>query len=57
MPKCLRDWCRSVLGHFGTGAEVSRAGPKCPVAEVSGNRRVGIAVLFGSCFEVVYNRR
>ena len=26
-------------GHFGTGAEVSRAGPKCPVAEVSGKRR------------------
>jgi len=31
-------WCRSVMRHFGTGAEVSRSGPKCLVAEVSGNR-------------------
>ena len=37
VPKCLRHWCRSVLRHFGTGVEVSRAGPKCLVAEVSGN--------------------
>jgi len=42
-PKCL---VRIVLGpkcpdfssiHFGTGAEVSRADPKCLVAEMSGN--------------------
>jgi len=30
----------SILRHFGTGAEVSRAGPKCLVAEVSGNRQL-----------------
>ena len=37
VPKCLDlSWirCRSVLG---AGAEVYRAGPKCLVAEVSGN--------------------
>ena len=44
VPKCAdfsSIWCRNVLRHFGTsagvsrtmGAEVSRAGPKCLVAE------------------------
>ena len=33
VPKCLRHWCRSILGHFGTSAKVSRS--NCPGAEVS----------------------
>jgi len=33
-----------VSGHFGTGTEVSRAGPKCLVAEVSGNPIIGLAM-------------
>jgi len=55
--KTVCDADRFPGDHFGTGAEVSRAGPKCSVAEVSGNlnercdRLKASVLLIGGQFE------